>query len=135
LLLVDAVRRATGITVEVISGQEEGRFAYVAVEAGLAIGKGSVVVFDTGGGSSQFTFGRDSQVREQFSVDVGAVRYTERFGLNGPVTEDALGRALAAISAHLSRIEGRPRPDSLVAMGWAATNMAAVNGMASWRTA
>jgi Ppx/GppA phosphatase family len=44
-----------------------------------------LVVFDTGGGSSQFTFGRGPQVEERFSVNVGAVRYTEHFGLAGAV--------------------------------------------------
>ena len=34
--------------------------------------------------------------------------------------------ALAAIAADLSRIEGRPPPDALVAMGGAVTNIAAV---------
>ena len=42
---------------------------------------GALVVFDTGGGSTQFTFGHGAEVDERFSVDVGAVRYTERFGL------------------------------------------------------
>jgi exopolyphosphatase/guanosine-5'-triphosphate,3'-diphosphate pyrophosphatase len=84
------------------------------------------VVFDTGGGSSQFTFGRGSRVEERFSVDVGAVRYTERFGLAGAVTGETLSRALAAISADLSRLDGRPRPGALVGMGGAVTNLAAV---------
>jgi exopolyphosphatase/guanosine-5'-triphosphate,3'-diphosphate pyrophosphatase len=46
---------------------------------------GPVVVFDTGGGSTQFTFGHGARVDERFSVEVGAVRYTERYGLHGVV--------------------------------------------------
>jgi exopolyphosphatase/guanosine-5'-triphosphate,3'-diphosphate pyrophosphatase len=124
--VIETIRRRTGITVEVISGEEEGRLAYLAVQAGLGLGGGSLVVFDTGGGSSQFTFGCGTRVDERFSVDVGAVRYTERFGLAGLVAPKALNAALGAISADLSRIDARPRPDALVAMGGAVTNIAAV---------
>jgi exopolyphosphatase/guanosine-5'-triphosphate,3'-diphosphate pyrophosphatase len=121
-----AIRQRTGVTVDVISGEEESRLAYLAVQAALDLGRGSLVVFDTGGGSTQFTFGRGSRVDERFSVDVGAARYTERFGLAGIVTPDVLRSVLAAISADLSRIDGRGRPDLLVAMGGAASNITAV---------
>jgi exopolyphosphatase/guanosine-5'-triphosphate,3'-diphosphate pyrophosphatase len=83
-------------------------------------------VFDSGGGSTQFTFGQGARVDDQFSIEVGAVRYTERFGLAGVVAPDVLRGALAAIAADLSRIEGRPPPDALVALGGAVTNIAAV---------
>ena len=41
---------------------------------------------------------RRSEVDERFSVDVGAVRYTEQFGLDGAVSTEVLAEALAAIS-------------------------------------
>ena len=116
----------TGVNIEVISGEEEGRLAYLAAKSGLGLKTGSLVVFDTGGGSSQFTFGHDSSVDDRFSVEVGAVRYTERYKLDGAVSLDALHEAMAAITADLSRIEGRPVPDKLVAMGGVVTNMTAV---------
>jgi exopolyphosphatase/guanosine-5'-triphosphate,3'-diphosphate pyrophosphatase len=59
-------------------------------------------------------------------VDVGAVRYTERYQLDGAVSAQALHEAMAAIAVDLSRLDGRPTPDELVAMGGAATNIAAV---------
>lgn len=124
--VVAAIQERTGVAVEVISGDEESRLAYVGVQTGLDLGDGTLAVFDTGGGSSQFTFGRGSRVEERFSVDVGAVRYTERFGLAGTVGPDVLAQALAAIAADLARISGRPRPAQLVGMGGAVTNIAAV---------
>jgi len=124
--VVEAIRARTGVHIEVISGEEETRLAYVAAKAGLGLNQGSLVVFDTGGGSSQFTFGHDAVVDERFSVDVGAVRYTERFGLDRAVPAEVLREAMAAISADLSRLDGRPVPDALVAMGGAVTNITAV---------
>jgi exopolyphosphatase / guanosine-5'-triphosphate,3'-diphosphate pyrophosphatase len=125
-VFLDAVRERTGVEVEVISGEEESRLAYLAVKAGVGLGDGSLVVFDTGGGSSQFTFGQGDRVDERFSVNVGAVRFTERFGLDGPVDDETLAAALDAVAADLDRLDGRPTPDALVGMGGAVTNIAAV---------
>lgn len=128
-----SLRAKTGVEIQVISGEEEGRLAYLAVLAGLPLGKGRLVVFDTGGGSSQFTFGEGEQVSERFSVNVGAVRYTERFGLDGVVAPGTLAEAMQAISADLSQIDGRQSPDMLAAMGGAVTNLTAVSyGMAKY---
>ena len=88
--------------------------------------EGSLVVFDTGGGSTEFTFGQGPEVEEHFSLAVGAVGYTERYGLAGSVDPGVLDEALAAIAADLSRIDGRPPPDVLVGMGGAVTNITAV---------
>jgi len=124
--VLEAIAARSGVTVEVIDGEEESRLAYLAVKAGVGLADASMAVFETGGGSSQFTFGHGARVDERFSVNVGAVRYTERFGLGGVVSPDVLGEALAAIAADLSRIDDRPAPEALVAMGGAVTNIAAV---------
>jgi len=124
--IVEAIQARTGVRIEIISGEEESRLAYVAARAGLGLSQGSLVVFDTGGGSSQFTVGHDAIVDERFSVDVGAVSYTERFGLDRAVALDVLRDAMAAMSADLSLIDGRAIPDTLVGMGGAVTNITAV---------
>jgi exopolyphosphatase/guanosine-5'-triphosphate,3'-diphosphate pyrophosphatase len=120
--LIDAVRERAGIEIEVISAEEEARLAYLAAVEGLGIDGGAAVVFDTGGGSSQFTFGDG----ERFSVAVGSVSISERYELGGPVSEAAVGEALRAIAAGLVRLEGRPPPGAIVGMGGAVTNLAAV---------
>jgi exopolyphosphatase / guanosine-5'-triphosphate,3'-diphosphate pyrophosphatase len=110
-----------------------GRLAFLAVATGIGLGDGAIVAFDTGGGSSQFMFGHGPDVDELFSLNVGAVRFTERFGLAKAVSGDVVADALAAIAADLARLDGRPRPDRVVAMGGAVTNLAAVkHGLARY---
>jgi exopolyphosphatase/guanosine-5'-triphosphate,3'-diphosphate pyrophosphatase len=121
-----AWRESTGVSVEVISGEDEARLAYQAVVAWLRLPADSVVVFDTGGGSSQFTFGRGAEVDERFSVDVGAVRCTDRFGLAKAVGPEVVRNVLAALASDLGRLDGRPTPRALVGMGGAVTNITAV---------
>ena len=124
--VVAAIAARTGVRIEVISGEDEGRLAYLGARSGLGAFEGSLVVFDTGGGSSQFTFGSGSRVDERFSVEVGAVKYTERFHLDQVVSPETLLDAIAAIAADLARLDGRPSPDQLVAMGGVVTNITAV---------
>ena len=123
---IDALEQRSGVRIEIIPGTEEGRLAYLAVKAGLGLAEGALAIFDTGGGSTQFTFGRGSGVEEQFSLNVGAVRFTDKYGLANAVSKEQLKLAQEAIASEFTRIDGRPSPDALVGMGGAITNIAAV---------
>jgi exopolyphosphatase / guanosine-5'-triphosphate,3'-diphosphate pyrophosphatase len=130
---IDEVWRRTGVRIKVVSGEDEGRLAYLAVRAGLPPADGSVVGFDTGGGSSQFSFGDRDHIVERFSVPVGAVRFTEAFGLDKAVSAETIDEAKGAIAADLNRLDGRASPDTLVGMGGAVTNITAVqHGLARY---
>jgi exopolyphosphatase/guanosine-5'-triphosphate,3'-diphosphate pyrophosphatase len=128
-----AVQERTGVEIEVVSGEDEARLAYLAATSGLGIGSGARAVFDTGGGSTQFTFGHGEVVDERFSLNVGAVALAERFGLGRAVSEQTLAAALDAIAAELSQLDGRPVPEVLVGMGGTVTNLTAVkHGLATY---
>ena len=119
--------------VDVIPGEEEGRLAYVAVLSSLGLSGGSVVIFDTGGGSTQFTFGHGAAVDDRFSLNVGAARLTEQFALGGVVGDGQLARALAGIAAEFSRLDAASPPETLVGMGGAVTNLIAIKlGLATY---
>jgi exopolyphosphatase/guanosine-5'-triphosphate,3'-diphosphate pyrophosphatase len=122
---VAAVQTRCDVTVEVISGEDEARLAYLAATSAVET-LGPLVVFDSGGGSSQFTFGDPRHVSERFSLNVGAVGLTERFALDGVVSEDALSTAIVAIASELMRLDGRPASARVIGMGGAVTNLAAV---------
>ena len=101
--VVDAIRARTGVAVEVIPGEEESRLAYLAAAAGLGLGDGSLVVFDTGGGSTQFTFGHGGARRRALQ------RRRRRGPLHGALRPrrtssppEVLREAMAAIAADLS---------------------------------
>jgi exopolyphosphatase/guanosine-5'-triphosphate,3'-diphosphate pyrophosphatase len=124
--VVAAVKASTGLQIEAIPGDEESRLAFLAVKIGLGLADASLVVFDTGGGSTQVTFGHGDEVDERFSVEVGAVRFTEQFGLAGAVSSTVLDEARAAIAEGLSRVDGHERPETLFGIGGAVTNLTAV---------
>lgn len=129
----EAVRERCGLVVEVLSADEEARLAYVAALADLDVHAETFAVFDTGGGSTQFTFSHGAHVDDRFSLDLGAVRLTERYGLDQQVSEATLARALRAIEVELAVLRGRGRPELVVGMGGASTNLAAVrHGLATY---
>lgn len=123
---IAAVQAQCGVAIEVIEGAEEARLAYLAVQSGVGLPGGAVTVFDTGGGSTQVTVGRAGVVLERFSLDLGAVRVTEQFGLGVPVGRAALDEALTAIGHELARLDAVAPPDALVGLGGAVTNLASV---------
>jgi exopolyphosphatase/guanosine-5'-triphosphate,3'-diphosphate pyrophosphatase len=123
---LNAARERAGVDVEVVSGEEEARLSYLAAAEALSMGEGKVGVFETGGGSSQFTFGEGGHVEERFSLDLGAVSVTERFGLDRAVDEATVTAVRAEIASQLGALEGRPPLDVLVGIGGAITNLAGV---------
>jgi exopolyphosphatase/guanosine-5'-triphosphate,3'-diphosphate pyrophosphatase len=124
---IDAVRDDCGLRVEVISGEEEARLAYLAVQEALGAPSGALVAFDSGGGSTQLSIGRDGHIEDRFSLPVGAVRLTEQFGLAAAVPAQTITAALDAIAGELGRLDAVRRPETLVGMGGAVTNSAAVS--------
>jgi exopolyphosphatase/guanosine-5'-triphosphate,3'-diphosphate pyrophosphatase len=94
--LAEAKRR-TGLTLEIISGDEEARLSFLAVQARYGQAGRPLVVIDIGGGSTELIYGTaevaSAEVGFRKSFDVGAVRLTERF-VHGDVVSEPEQRAV-----------------------------------------
>jgi exopolyphosphatase/guanosine-5'-triphosphate,3'-diphosphate pyrophosphatase len=77
--LIDRVRKETGIRLEVASGFEEGRLIYLGVLQGLPIYQIPALVIAIGGGSAEFTLGKQRTMLYNNSIKLGAVRLSDRF--------------------------------------------------------
>ena len=119
-------REACGVKVKVISGEEEARLSYLAVLSGLPMQDEKIVIFDTGGGSTEFVFGEGSTVSKRFSVDIGNIRITEKFFKNDPVTQEEVEAAAKEIENIFTRYDVRGEINQLVGMGGTVTAMGAV---------
>ena len=87
--------REAGLEVEVLSREEEARYAYLAAVNSTTLADGAVL--DLGGGSLQLVEVRDRHAVEVGSWPLGTVRMTERF-LPG---ERASKKHLKALRAHV----------------------------------
>lgn len=82
----------TGINVKVISGEEEAHLTKKGVLHSLNIRGGPFMIFDLGGGSTEFIFG-GNEATEVKSIPLGAMTLTQRF-LNSDPPEESRLKAL-----------------------------------------
>ncbi|MEV0559881.1 Ppx/GppA phosphatase family protein [Dactylosporangium sp. NPDC050588] len=107
------VTATLGFAPEVVSGDEEARLTFAGAVQGLGA-EPPFLVFDIGGGSTEFVVGSAGGVDAAISVDIGCVRLTERHLHDHPPTAaqvaaaekditGAVDRALAAVDAGRAR--------------------------------
>lgn len=121
----DAAAEAIGVRPELLTGEQEGRLAFLGATAELDSTDGPYLVFDIGGGSTEFAL-HDGVV----SVDTGAVRVTEQWLHSDPPTPEELSMAVSVVRAHLEDVT-RLLPESkrartLVGLAGTVTSVAAV---------
>lgn len=81
---VDRVLNLTGFEVQVIDGETEAQYGFLGVirGAGAQLGGGRSLIIDIGGGSTELIVGTVSgQLLHSHSLNVGAVRMTDRHNL------------------------------------------------------
>ncbi len=90
----DGVCERLDVGVDVITGDEEARLSASGVSSGLEAPQ-PVLVIDIGGGSTELVLVDGGEVLHATSLDVGAVRVTERFLFGDPPapSEQAAARA------------------------------------------
>ncbi|MBM4342153.1 MAG: hypothetical protein FJ100_02115 [Deltaproteobacteria bacterium] len=117
--LVELAERETGIHVEIISGAEEARLAYLGVRHGLgAAASGSILCADVGGGSSELLVGDAGAVLDSVSTALGALVVARTLLGPDPVgfaQVDSARAALKTAFAEPTAVVGRHRIDLAVA--------------------
>ena len=76
-VFIDRVQRATGISIEVITGDEEARLIYGAVSQLVNLRSGTSLLLDIGGGSVELTLIHRGALIFSDSVNIGTVRLLE----------------------------------------------------------
>lgn len=101
----DDAERIVGERPELLSGDDEGRLSYRGATAGLDPAEGPLLVFDLGGGSTEFAVGPDpGQCDGVLSLDVGCVRLTEKFIEHDPPRPEELTAAISLTEAYLDDV-------------------------------
>jgi exopolyphosphatase / guanosine-5'-triphosphate,3'-diphosphate pyrophosphatase len=121
------VLEKTGIKLEIIDGTEEAVLTLVGVERVIDESRGDLVVFDIGGGSTEYTLARDAAPVFTRSLPLGVVRLTE--GKAGAAEmEDKIGRELTILKGELEQegLASRFAAATLVGTAGTATTLAAI---------
>jgi exopolyphosphatase/guanosine-5'-triphosphate,3'-diphosphate pyrophosphatase len=100
--LVALVRSLAGRELSVISGAEEARLTLLGVSDGLPTLGGSFLLFDVGGGSTEFVVARAGMSAILLSLRLGVVELAERFLDPGPIDLERHRTMTAEIEAKLA---------------------------------
>lgn len=113
------VERETGVTLNVLSGEDEARITMLAVRRWLGWSAGEILLFDIGGGSFEIAQGADEYPDVQVSLPLGAGRSTVNYLAEDPPSREAVSLLRAHARAEFTRVRDelfadRPRPKRVV---------------------
>jgi exopolyphosphatase/guanosine-5'-triphosphate,3'-diphosphate pyrophosphatase len=80
------ILEATGIKVEVISGNAEAGLIYEGVKLGMNIGKTPSMIMDIGGGSVEFILCDQERIYWKQSFEIGGQRLMDKFMHSDPIS-------------------------------------------------
>ncbi|GAB4218223.1 MAG: Ppx/GppA phosphatase family protein [Synechococcales cyanobacterium] len=103
MAFLQRVDQKLGLTVDLISGQEEARRIYLGVLSAMDFHNLPHVLMDIGGGSTEYILGDGREPQFLHSLKLGAVRLTEQFLTSDPPTPEQLERLRHYIANQLER--------------------------------
>jgi exopolyphosphatase/guanosine-5'-triphosphate,3'-diphosphate pyrophosphatase len=98
--ILEAVRKITNIDLEVLSGEDEAKFTFLAVRRWLGWSAGDILILDIGGGSLEIAHGEQENPTSAFSVLLGASRLTREFLYGDPYSE----KSIINLKSHIKEI-------------------------------
>jgi len=125
--LLDAIRVASGLPTEVISGDQEAEWGFRGVMTDPTHANRPILLMDVGGGSTEFILGQRGQVTYRRSFKLGSVRLHEQF----PPSDPPVAPELAALRGWLEdflRREVAPGLTAAIAGGDAPERIVGVGG-------
>lgn len=104
-LFLSQAQKILGCPVDVVDGREEARLIYLGVAHSLRSQDGHRLVFDIGGGSTEFIIGEGFEPVLTESLHMGCVSYRERFFSERQITARGFRRAVIAARREVMAIE------------------------------
>ena len=131
-VFVKMVKDSCGQEIHILSGEEEAKYSWLGAVDGLEI-TGDTVMFDSGGGSTEFVVGSDGEIRHVVSVPIGAVNLSERFfcAYDTPIKKSACDEAVNYVKSmlaenHIEDFIAGTEQKTVIAVGGGAVTMASV---------
>lgn len=104
---VAAVEREAGIRIRVISGEEEADYIYRAVRSAIDFHGGTALSIDIGGGSVEMIVGTADEVYFSRSEPLGALRMSQKFGLEDAAAATAVRECRRFVRQSLKKTMAR----------------------------
>lgn len=116
------IRELTGLELQIISGEEEARLAFMAISEGKRR-----MVMDIGGGSTEWTIGEHNRVEWAVSMQLGASRLLKMQPINCPQdAEKALALCREIMAPYARQLSALPPAPAMIGLGGSCTTAAAI---------
>lgn len=103
---LEHIAKTTGLKAEIISGETEAYLTAQGILNSIAVGEQPYLIFDLGGGSTEFVLGREDQA-DMKSLEIGAAVFSEQFLHSDP----ALPAEIMALQRSIRKILAQAYPD------------------------
>ena len=101
--LLAAVKQASGLGIEIISGEEEADWAFRGVTSDPRLAREPILLLDVGGGSTEFILGQGEHKHFRQSFPLGAVRLMEMWPHSDPPKPEELNGTRLWLREFLSK--------------------------------
>ncbi len=125
-LFVDRIERESGFKVEIISGDEEAQLMADGVLSVLRPRPQEAVIFDIGGGSTEFVYLVGGRIRLQQSYPLGVVRLSEEWP-DVKQRQQAVAEMVGAFGEKLRRQNSSLQSCRLIGTAGTMTTLAAID--------
>jgi exopolyphosphatase / guanosine-5'-triphosphate,3'-diphosphate pyrophosphatase len=124
------VKTRLGLDIQVLTGQEEAELTYRGAVSEFLQTSGaqrSFAVLDIGGGSTELTIGEEGAVMRKASLNVGALRLTERILKTSPPSATAVTQALSDVRSWVATLPRLLPSTRLIGVAGTVATLAAID--------
>lgn len=116
-----------GIKIDIISPEEEAALMFKGVASAINLICQRGLIFDIGGGSTEYVIAKDGKIEYLKSLDLGVVKLSDRFDFSKKVDKGELVFLAKFIESKLSQLPSEIDIDTCVATAGTATTLAAID--------
>ncbi len=100
--LADGIYEATGISIDIISGDMEAAYIFHGVKDAMQLHDEHALIMDIGGGSVEFIICDANDILWKQSFEIGAQRLLDRFQIEDPISKKNIAALLQHFESELS---------------------------------
>ncbi|MBZ4642529.1 MAG: exopolyphosphatase / guanosine-5-triphosphate,3-diphosphate pyrophosphatase [Deferribacteres bacterium] len=124
--IVDAIFEKLKIKIEVISSEEEAEYMFKGVASVIDIEDKVSLIFDIGGGSTEYIISDKGSIVFNKSFDLGVVKLSDEYDFTGKISEEMKVRLFDRVNSVILSLPLR-KIDCAIATAGTATTLAAID--------
>lgn len=125
---VERVKKETGYKTRILSGNKEAKLMYRGAKSVLPVLKKPATVIDIGGGSTEAATDNGGETMNSVSLNMGSVRFTERYLKGDPPTENEIERCRQAVKQLLQeQASNLNQQNRLIGIAGTVTSLASID--------